>query len=160
MDCKDLMELEVNLLIRIYSEDANKNGHMLKLILVFIPLRNQIMKKLPKKRLKLKELPRNLNGIKITGTWAETNMMTRLKQLLHQRKKVKLQLNKKLNHSSSSQLILQQKWKSRKQILKRETLNNLHKLKLNSTLNSLKLLNSKPKLKQTRKSLMRSKLKP
>jgi len=99
MDCKDLMELEVNLLIRIYSEDANKNGHMLKLILVFIPLRNQIMKKLPKKRLKLKELPKNLNGIKITGTWAETNMMTRLKQLLHQRKKVKLQLNKKLNHS-------------------------------------------------------------
>jgi len=67
--------------------------------MVLILPQNQIMKKLPKIRLKLKELPRNLNGIKITGTWVETNMMTRLKQLLPQRKKVKLQLNKKLNHS-------------------------------------------------------------
>jgi len=66
--------------------------------MVLILPQNQIMKKLPKTRLKLKDLPRNLNGIKITGTWAETNMMTWFKQSLLQRKKIKLKLNKKLNH--------------------------------------------------------------
>jgi len=67
VDWKDLMELEVNLLLKFYSENAKKNGHMLKLMMVFIPLKNLILNKLPKTRLKLKDLPRKPNGIKITG---------------------------------------------------------------------------------------------
>jgi hypothetical protein len=93
-----LTELEVNLHIKNYSEDANRNGIGLKQM-VLIQNQNQILKNLPRIRLKLKDLPRNSNGIKITGTWVETNTMIRFKLLSKVKQQLKLQLNKKLNHS-------------------------------------------------------------
>jgi len=84
--------------LKNYLEDAKKNGTGLKLM-VLIQFQNQILQNLPRIRLKLKDLPRNSNGIKITGTWVETNTMMRFKQLSKVKNKLKLQLNKKLNHS-------------------------------------------------------------
>jgi len=92
---------------------------------------------------KLKDLLSNLNGTTITGIWVKINMKMRFKRSLGIKKQLRLQLNKKSNHSLSSQLILQLKWMLKKQILKREISNNSLKLRPNSTLNSMKLPSSK-----------------
>jgi len=121
--------------------------------------KSQILIKSLKRKLNLKNLPSSLNGTLTTGTCLETNTMMKSKQSSKARQLVKLLLNKRLNPSLSSQLILQILWKRRKLISKRETSSNLLKLKLNSMLNSHKPLNSRLKLRQIRKSPTRSKLK-
>jgi hypothetical protein len=69
-----LRELEVILLIKSFSEDARINGNLLTEE-VKLHLKNQIMKYLLKKRLKLRNLLNNPNGIKITGVCSRINMM-------------------------------------------------------------------------------------
>jgi hypothetical protein len=69
-----LRELEVILLIKSFSEDARINGNLLTEE-VKLHLKNQIMKYLLKKRLKLRNLLNNPNGIKITGVCLRINMM-------------------------------------------------------------------------------------
>ena len=107
-DYNNLKELEVSLLTKIFLEDALKNGISLRKTEA-IKLQNQILPSLLQKRLKLKDLLNNLNGIMITGTWAETNIMIEFKKSSHPTKKNQLKHNKKLNLSSSIQLILQLK---------------------------------------------------
>lgn len=69
-----MRELEVILLIKSFSEDARINGNLLTEE-VKLHLKNQIMKYLLKKRLKLRNLLNNPNGIKITGVCSRINMM-------------------------------------------------------------------------------------
>jgi hypothetical protein len=69
-----LRESEVILLIKSFSEDARINGNLLTEE-VKLHLKNQIMKYLLKKRLKLRNLLNNPNGIKITGVCSRINMM-------------------------------------------------------------------------------------
>jgi hypothetical protein len=69
-----LRESEVILLIKSFSEDAKINGNLLTEE-VKLHLKNQIMKYLLKKRLKLRNLLNNPNGIKITGVCSRINMM-------------------------------------------------------------------------------------
>ena len=138
-DYNNLKELEVSHLTKIFLEDASKNGISLKQMEA-IKLQNQILPSLLQKKLKLKDLLNNLNGTTITGTWVETNTMIEFKPSSHPIKKIQLKLNKKLNLSLSTQLILQLRCLSNKQTLPKETLSNLLKLKLNSMLSSQKLM--------------------
>jgi len=62
------VELEVNQLIKNYLEDAKINGYGRRKMVINLFKHQLILIKLPKKRNILKDLPRNTNGIKITGT--------------------------------------------------------------------------------------------
>jgi hypothetical protein len=92
------MELEECLLIKFYLENVKKNGCG-KEIMVHGMLQNQITINLPLIKPKLKDLPRDMNGMQITGICLETKITIRLWLLFRQTKQHQLLNNKKLSHS-------------------------------------------------------------
>jgi hypothetical protein len=147
-----------NLLIKRCLEDAKINGNLSRKMEVQLSHHKKILRQLLKKKLKLRESLRNLNGIMITGTCSEIKIMIRFKQLSKVTLTHKLRHNKRLNHLLLDQLIPQILWKKRKLELKKEMLNNSLKLKPHSKLNSTKLTNLK--LQLTNKKLSLIKFKP